>query len=157
MASDPRNLPLSFTCNAGKDRTGIGALLLLTGLGVGAGVIMEDFLMTNQFNALPRRVASQMRAMARLWSPTGDLSAYSAADLAVLQDALATVSGAHELNMREALRVMRAAHGSVRGFMRAELGWTAAMEARIRAAVLEPAGPPGADSTAREAPPRGRL
>ncbi len=31
-ACEPANLPLAFMCNAGKDRTAVGALLLLTAL-----------------------------------------------------------------------------------------------------------------------------
>ena len=89
VASDPANLPLSFTCNAGKDRTAIGALLLLAGLGVGEDVIMQDYLLTNECQGVGKpdtlnRVRAQMQRMAELWSPTGDLTPYSAADLSTL-------------------------------------------------------------------------
>jgi protein-tyrosine phosphatase len=149
IASDSANLPLSFTCNAGKDRTAIGALLILTALGVGEETIIQDYLLTNECHGegkpdTRRRVESHMESMARLWSATGDLAPYSAGDRAILAEALATISGAHEINITEAFRAMKAVGaGSVRGFMVAELGWTSAMEARLRAAVLEPAVAPG--------------
>ena len=40
--------PLAFNCNAGKDRTGIAAALLLTALGVPRATVLEDYLLTNR-------------------------------------------------------------------------------------------------------------
>ena len=40
--------PLLFHCSAGKDRTGFGAALLLTALGVPWETVMEDFQATNR-------------------------------------------------------------------------------------------------------------
>lgn len=45
--ADPANLPLVFHCTAGKDRTGITAMLLLAVLGVPEDIIMADFELTN--------------------------------------------------------------------------------------------------------------
>lgn len=45
---DKGNAPLVFHCTAGKDRTGITAALLLSGLGVGKKTVMEDYLLSNQ-------------------------------------------------------------------------------------------------------------
>lgn len=39
---------LLFHCTAGKDRTGFGAALFLSALGVSKEVIMQDYLLTNQ-------------------------------------------------------------------------------------------------------------
>jgi protein-tyrosine phosphatase len=41
------NLPLLFHCSAGKDRTGFGAALLLTTLGVDWPHVVQDYLATN--------------------------------------------------------------------------------------------------------------
>ena len=41
-------LPLAFNCSGGKDRTGIGAALLLSALGVPRDTIIADYLLTNQ-------------------------------------------------------------------------------------------------------------
>jgi protein-tyrosine phosphatase len=42
-------LPLLFHCAAGKDRTGIGAALLLDALGVPRTAVIEDYLLTESF------------------------------------------------------------------------------------------------------------
>lgn len=49
LAAAPDRLPLLFHCSAGKDRTGFGAALLLTALGVSRQDVMEDYLATNRF------------------------------------------------------------------------------------------------------------
>ena len=50
-------LPLLFHCSAGKDRTGFGAALLLTALGVPLETVVADYLATNRIwrreHALP--------------------------------------------------------------------------------------------------------
>ena len=50
-------LPLLFHCSAGKDRTGFGAALLLTALGVPRETVVADYLATNRIwrreHALP--------------------------------------------------------------------------------------------------------
>ena len=45
-----------YHCTAGKDRTGTFSALLLTMLGVPQAVVMEDYLLTNQFVATPARI-----------------------------------------------------------------------------------------------------
>ena len=45
-----------YHCTAGKDRTGTFSALLLTMLGVSRAVIMDDYLLTNQYVATPARV-----------------------------------------------------------------------------------------------------
>ena len=49
LLQDERNLPLIFHCTAGKDRTGLGAMLFLTAVGVEREIILEDYLISNQF------------------------------------------------------------------------------------------------------------
>ena len=46
IESDER-VPIVFHCSAGKDRTGFGAALILSILGVPEETIMEDYLLTN--------------------------------------------------------------------------------------------------------------
>ncbi|MEI6898855.1 MAG: tyrosine-protein phosphatase [Bacteroidota bacterium] len=45
------DLPLVFHCAAGKDRTGLATIFLLTALGVRNGVIIENYYATNAYNA----------------------------------------------------------------------------------------------------------
>jgi protein-tyrosine phosphatase len=46
------DLPLVYHCAAGKDRTGLATVFLLTALGADYGVILEDYLATNEYNRL---------------------------------------------------------------------------------------------------------
>ncbi len=43
------NLPVVFQCSAGKDRTGLAALFLLTALGVEEDEILRDYYATNHY------------------------------------------------------------------------------------------------------------
>jgi len=45
---EPGRLPLLFHCSAGKDRTGFGAALLLTALGVPREAVVEDYRATDR-------------------------------------------------------------------------------------------------------------
>ena len=45
--------PLLIHCSAGKDRTGVGAALVLMALGVDRDTIMADYLLTGQFYPTP--------------------------------------------------------------------------------------------------------
>lgn len=49
LLQQPENLPLSFHCTAGKDRTGMAAALFLYSLGVPEDVIMQDYLLSNKY------------------------------------------------------------------------------------------------------------
>lgn len=46
LLQDRDNLPLLFHCSAGKDRTGLGAALFLSALGVDREVIYQDYLLS---------------------------------------------------------------------------------------------------------------
>jgi protein-tyrosine phosphatase len=48
MIADPGNRPLVFHCATGKDRTGLGAALLLAVLGVDWSAIESDYLLSNE-------------------------------------------------------------------------------------------------------------
>jgi protein-tyrosine phosphatase len=49
-----QNLPLVFHCSAGKDRTGLAAIFLLTALGADFNVILEDYFASNYFGTAMR-------------------------------------------------------------------------------------------------------
>ena len=57
LASDA---PLVFHCTAGKDRTGFAAALILLCLGVSRDVVMQDYLLTNEFFRMPQSVGSRL-------------------------------------------------------------------------------------------------
>jgi protein-tyrosine phosphatase len=48
LLADERHLPLVFHCTAGKDRTGVAAVLILMALGVPREVAVDDYLLTNR-------------------------------------------------------------------------------------------------------------
>lgn len=47
LLQDEQEVPLLFHCSAGKDRTGMGAALILYALGVDETTIMQDYLASN--------------------------------------------------------------------------------------------------------------
>ena len=47
----PEGKSLLFHCTQGKDRTGCAAMLILTALGVDEETIMNDYMLTNEYNA----------------------------------------------------------------------------------------------------------
>ena len=52
--------PLVFHCTAGKDRTGFAAALILLTLGVPRQVVMQDYLLTNDFFRMPISISGQL-------------------------------------------------------------------------------------------------
>ncbi|GAA3409959.1 tyrosine-protein phosphatase [Paenibacillus hodogayensis] len=62
---NPDNLGLLHHCTAGKDRTGIGAALILLALGVPENTVMEDYLLTNEtMKAFNRNLLERLAAHA---------------------------------------------------------------------------------------------
>lgn len=53
------NVPLVFCCSAGKDRTGIGAALILTALGVPRETIIADYVLTDSLIDLESEIVRQ--------------------------------------------------------------------------------------------------
>lgn len=47
----PEGHAILWHCTDGKDRTGLGAMLILTALGASRDTILEDYLLTNEYNA----------------------------------------------------------------------------------------------------------
>lgn len=49
LVQNPENTPLVFHCTAGKDRTGMGAFLFLSSLGVSEKQIFDNYLLSNNY------------------------------------------------------------------------------------------------------------
>jgi protein-tyrosine phosphatase len=49
LLQDDDNIPLMFHCSAGKDRTGMGAALVLLALGVDEETVLKDYLLSNTY------------------------------------------------------------------------------------------------------------
>ena len=54
QAADPANHPMVFHCTAGKDRTGLMAMLLLGALGVADDEIARDYELTTHYRSRKR-------------------------------------------------------------------------------------------------------
>jgi protein-tyrosine phosphatase len=49
LLQDEKEVPLMFHCTAGKDRTGMGAALILFALGVDESTIISNYLLSNEY------------------------------------------------------------------------------------------------------------
>ncbi|MBR3327551.1 MAG: tyrosine-protein phosphatase [Atopobiaceae bacterium] len=96
-------------CTDGKDRTGCAAMLLLSALGASRRMALDDFLLTNDYNA--RAVEAAMRQFAAYPMPKEKLEA-----LRVM------VGGVAESYMAHTIDVLEERYGSVEGYLRDELG-----------------------------------
>jgi protein-tyrosine phosphatase len=114
LLDDPARLPLLFHCSAGKDRTGFGAALLLTALGVDRETVVEDYLATQRFwkreHALPEGT-----------SPS----------------AAAALLGVHRPLIERALDRAMGGHAHEAAFFEAALGLDERRLARLRDVLLE--------------------
>jgi protein-tyrosine phosphatase len=107
-------LPLLFHCSAGKDRTGFGAALLLTALGVPRETVISDYLATN-----------------RIWKREHALPPNTPADV---RDTLLT---AHRPLLEAALDLAVSGQGGLDSLLENGLGLGPPRLARLRAALLE--------------------
>lgn len=97
-----------FHCTAGKDRTGFGAFLILSILGVDEKLIKTDYLATNQFVDL--LLANQAKQAPEL--PEN------------IQAAIRTLMLAKESYLEESLAAIQTNYGSVAQFVSEGLGFT---------------------------------
>lgn len=113
--------PLAFGCAAGKDRTGVGALLLLTALGVGDEDIERDYLAS----------AGHFDALAEVFF-VGPRGAMRQADRVRWEPILRTDAD----YLAAARRAIAHRNGSVEGYLQAELGIGPGEVDTLRAALL---------------------
>jgi protein-tyrosine phosphatase len=102
--------PLLFHCSAGKDRTGFGAALLLTALGVGWDDVLADYLATNR---LWRREIADYFDMPK---PLKD-----------------TLLSAHASLLSAAFSAVNGAYGSVDAYLEQAIGLDGQRRAELRA------------------------
>lgn len=114
LVARPERRPLVFHCSAGKDRTGFGAALLLTALGVPRETVIEDYLATNRF-----------------WDGHAALPAHTP------PAAAEALKRAHTPLLEAALDTALRGHADTGAFLEASLGLDAARLAALRDALLE--------------------
>jgi len=108
------NLPLLFHCSAGKDRTGFGAALLLTALGVEWRNVVADYLATNLL---------WRREIAEFFDLPGPV-----------KNALLS---AHEPLLKAAFDSVRREYGSVDAYLEMAIGLDLAGRQELRARLTE--------------------
>lgn len=96
-------------CTSGKDRTGIAAMLLLSALGVDEKTIIDDYLLTNVFNA--ERIEGTKQVM-RTKGYEDDF----------IDQAVLVFDAVDESYMRNAIAYLKKEYGSVMGYIRDGLG-----------------------------------
>lgn len=106
--------PLLFHCTAGKDRTGVAAMLLLSALGVDETTIHDDYLATN-----------------RLWRRDAEVSAGLPK---VVADTLLSVQPAF---LEAAWEAIHQGWGSIDAYLHDRLGLDEARRAMLRARLVE--------------------
>ncbi len=116
--------PLAFNCSAGKDRTGVAAVLILLALGVDRETAIADYLLSNR-HYRPQQpkpgapVDPSMAMFARL--PPGVMQALMGVDRAYIESSLAQIE----------------ARGGLDRYFSAELGLGPAERAQLQARYLQ--------------------
>lgn len=117
-------------CSAGKDRVGIGTMLLLSSLGVSKENIMADYLYTNELlkdevEKIIGRMKSQLIGQLQ-----GDEKAFD--------EAVGTVFSVDESYMQAVWLEIEETYGSIEAYLREGIGLTKEKEQRLKAQYLMP-------------------
>lgn len=121
--------PLAFNCSAGKDRTGIGAALILTALGIPEETVIADY-------ALSETYVDYMEEFTASDDQITEDSPY--AFLAKLPpEVVAPLMRSDPYYLETAFSDLKADHGSVMGFIQNELGVSDEMVDSLQAKLLE--------------------
>ncbi len=124
--------PLAFNCSAGKDRTGVGAALILSVLGVPRETIIADYALT-QVYVPPAYYKKQMAG----GTNSSGVNVQQAQAMARLPpEVLDVILGSDPAVMRQALAAVDAKHGGPVALAKARYGLTDKKIARLRALYL---------------------
>lgn len=116
--------PALIHCAAGKDRTGVLAALTHHIAGVGDDDIIDDYLLTNDPTRFARRGQSYMD---HIEAATGRRPP---------EAAMRAAMGVEARYLAEAIAVMKAAHGSLDGYLDAAVGIDAATREKVRKHIM---------------------
>ena len=116
--------PILFHCSAGKDRTGVAAMLILLALGASDEVISADFVQSN---------VCRRPELEAAWSKHAD---EIAADPA-MKDHYLGIVGVYPESVPFVLGIIRQKFGSADAYLEAEYGLTPARLMRLRRMYLE--------------------
>ena len=115
---------LLFHCTQGKDRTGCAAMLILSALGVSEETIMEDYMLTNTFNA--ELIDSQRKMLLARGMNESDIEKY----MIVLDEV-------SPKTMNALFSWLKENYGSPVGYITGELGISEAEIETLKAKFLE--------------------
>lgn len=116
--------PQVFHCTAGKDRTGFGAALLLSILGVPQETILQDYLATNTYTAA--RVDSIVHYV------------YEKTVHQVNQDVIRTLFTVQAHYLGEAFKAIEEEYGDIDNYIETALGFSQSQRLALQALLLEP-------------------
>ncbi|WP_406828250.1 tyrosine-protein phosphatase [Microbulbifer sp. ARAS458-1] len=123
---------LLFHCSAGKDRTGIGAALILTALGVDRATIEQDYLLTNEV------IKNSKHDIMQLPEDASEKQRQMYAFFAQLPPEVRNVLAGVEVSWLEsAFAEMERQHGSVEGYIQHALDVDAQELALLKARYLQ--------------------
>ena len=119
-----KGMPVLFHCSAGKDRTGVAAMLILLALGASDKTIAEDFEKTNIW---------RRPELEAVWAEHAEEIAADPAR----KDFYLGVFGVHPESAPFVLSIIRERYGSADAYLEAEYGLTPARLMRLRRMYLE--------------------
>jgi protein-tyrosine phosphatase len=122
------HLPFVFHCTAGKDRTGIFSAILLRILGVPAGTVMSDYLLSNQYLLTPESVSRMQASLHAAMPNTPPLN----------PDAIHVLLGVDKAYLSAALAAIDEKYGSFDNYRRTALHLSDADVRLLRSQLLIP-------------------
>lgn len=123
---------LAFNCSAGKDRTGIGAALILSVLGVPRETILADYALTQVYTP-PRSITKMMGSSTQVAGITPEMTR---AFMKLPPEVLEVMMGSDPAVMRQALAKIDAKFGGPVELAKARFGLTDAKVAYLRQSYL---------------------
>ncbi len=111
---------LMFHCTAGKDRTGIGAALVLSALGVDRATILKDYAATDVY-----------------WQPAREKMMAQMKQMGVSEETIKPMLAANPLYLQKTFDTIDAKYGSMDNFLATEMELTPAKLAALRAKYLQ--------------------
>ena len=124
-ATEAANLPMVFHCTAGKDRTGLMAMLLLGALGVSDDDIVTDYELTTHYRSNKRLAI------------LGPELEKAGVDIEAVRPFLTAQAPV----MAATIDAVKARHGSIEGYLRHEAELDQPTLDQLRALLLEPVTP----------------
>ena len=121
--ANPANLPTLIHCSAGKDRTGVAAMLILSLLGVPEDVILADYSLSNLYY--------------ESFLKFGELAIGSVKWTGITAEDLQPLFVSHPDTLKTALEHIHRKYGSVPNYLRSAAGVNDELQQKIKSNLLE--------------------